>query len=339
MAFSSYLTEYAGLPVFEYRPADRADDPLAMLAALRDPAAYAWLLADHGGTETSKEHGGVDGYFGRFAAEPTAPEVTAVVVGNISDTMNVSNSDPVRDALVAHAPRLTGLRSLFFADLTFQDSEVSWMRHGDLGPLLDALPGLERFAVRGTGGLSLEVDGHPALRSLTLQGGGLPAGLARQVLAARLPNLEHLELWIGVPDYDGDTDPEVLAPLLNGEVHTGVRSLGLRNAQYTDRWVEAVAASPVLGRLEVLDLSEGTLTDKGAQILLDTPGFRELERLDLHHHYMSEDMEQRVAEVFAAAGVTVDVSEREEPEDDEEWEDGDDDEEEWEYRYYPSVTE
>ncbi|MDE3720680.1 STM4015 family protein [Nocardiopsis sp. N85] len=337
MTFNSHLTEFAGLPVFEYRPTRRADDPLATLAALRDPGAFAWLLRDSRGTETEEASGGVEGYFGRFAAETAAGTVTALVVGYLPETISTGHSQPVRDALVACAPRLTGLRSLFFADLTYEDCEVSWMNHGDLGPLLAAFPGLERFAVRGTGGLGLSVDGHPALRSLTLQGGGLPADLARQVLAGDYPALEHLELWLGVENYGGDTSPDHLAPLLNGEVHTGVRSLGLRNAQYTDRWVRALADAPVLGRLEDLDLSMGTLTDQGAQVLLDTPGFRELRRLDLHHHYMSEDMEKRVLEAFTAAGVAIDVSQREEPDDDdEEWED---DEDGWTYRYYPSVTE
>ncbi|WP_306369488.1 STM4015 family protein [Nocardiopsis sp. CC223A] len=345
--FTTHLTEYAGLPVFEYHTQDTADDPLAVLAALRTPQSFAWRLGDDDGSETSEDRGGVDGYFGRFAAEAAAPAVTALVVGSIWETINVSRSAPVRDALVAHAPRLTGLRSLFFADLTYEDSEVSWMNHGDLGPVLAALPGLERFAVRGTGGLGLNVDGHPALRSLTLQGGGLPAKLVRQVLASRYPALEHLELWIGVPNYGGTTTPADLAPLLNGEVHTGIRSLGLRNALRTDHWVRAVADAPVLGRLEELDFSEGTLTDEGAQILLDTPGFRELESLDLHHHYMSEETQARVADSFTAAGVRIDVSGRLEPRgeagEDEEWEDEEEAaewaEEQWRDRYYPSVTE
>ncbi|MGQ4267940.1 STM4015 family protein [Nocardiopsis changdeensis] len=344
--FNSYLTEFAGLPVFEYRPQDTTADPLAVLAALRTPGAYAWRLADDDGSETSKDRGGVGAYFERFAAESAAPEVTALVIGNIQDTINVNDSATVRDALVAQAPRLTGLRSLFFADLTYSDSEVSWLNHGDLGPVLDALPGLERFAVRGTGGMALAVDGHPALRSLVLQGGGLPAELTRRVVAGHYPNLEHLELWIGVPDYGGDTTPEDLAPLLNGEVHTGVRSLGLRNAQYTDRWVRALADSAILERLEELDLSKGTLTDAGARVLLDVPGFRELRRLDLHHHYMSEDMERLVLETFTAAGVETDVSEREEPDDDydeddedEEYDPEDDEDEDWTLRYYPAVGE
>ena len=329
--FDHHLTEFAGLPVFEYRMQGAEQDPSAVLAALRTPKAYAWRLSDDGGYGTSSEYEGIEEYFGRFSAESAAPEVAALVIGNF-DALMGTDSRLVRDMLVAQAHRLTGVRSLFFADLTYEESEVSWLSHGDLGPLLTAFPSLERLAVRGTGDMALSVDGHPALRSLVLQGGGLPAVLARRVVAGDYPALEHLELWLGVSDYGGDTTPGDLAPVLDGKAHTGVRSLGLRNAEKTDVWVRALADAPLLDRLENLDLSMGTLTDEGARILLDAAGFRELNRLDLHHHYMTEGMEKRVLEAFSAAGVEIDASGREEPHDSS-------DEYEWRSRYYPSVTE
>ncbi|CAL9525968.1 hypothetical protein SUDANB121_03952 [Nocardiopsis dassonvillei] len=315
MTFNTHLTEYAGLPVFEFRSREamaagrQEADPLAMLAAARTPGAYAWRLSDSEGVEGGDRKSALR-YYERFCAEVDPAAVAALVVGNVHETMDVADADPVRDALLACAPRWTGLRSLFYADLTYDEAEASWLEHGDLSAIPEALPRLERLGIRGTISLSLPVREHRSLRSLTLQGGGLPASLAREVLASDYPALEHLELWLGVLHYGGDTTPEDLAPLLNGEVHTGVRSLGLRNAEETDTWVRAVAGSPVLERLEALDLSEGTLTDEGARILLDAPGFRNLRRLDLHHHAMSEGMEQRVREAFTAAGVELDVSER-----------------------------
>ncbi|CAL9526024.1 hypothetical protein SUDANB121_03953 [Nocardiopsis dassonvillei] len=326
MTFNAHMTEFAGLPVFEYRspegmaaqrrwaeehPSGRrdTDDPLALLAALRTPESFAWRLRDAEGWEP-REGDFVLRYYERFCSEVPPESVSALVVGNVEETIDMDDPGPVRDALLACAPRWTGLRSLFYADLTYHEYEASWLRNEDMAAVLAAFPHLERLGVRGTGDMSLAVEEHPALRSLTLQGGGLPAGLAGQVLASRYPALEHLELWLGMENYGGTTTPEDLAPLLNGEVHTGVRSLGLRNAEETDTWVRAVADSPVLERLEVLDLSEGTLTDEGAQVLLDTPGFRGLERLDLHHHFMTEETEQRVREAFTAAGVGIDVSGR-----------------------------
>ncbi|MEU0491013.1 STM4015 family protein [Nocardiopsis sp. NPDC006139] len=326
MAFNEHVTEYGGLPVFEYRSpegmaAQRAwtekyprghremTDPLSMLVALRTPEAYAWRLRDSEGWEP-REGEFVTRYYERFCSEVPPEKVSALVVGNYEETMDMDEPELIRDALLACAPRWTGLRSLFYADLTYEEYEASWFTHGDLSAIPAAFPRLERLTIRGTGELSLPVEEHRSLRSLGLQGGGLPAALVEQVLASRYPALEHLDLWLGIENYGGDTTPRVLAPLLNGEVHAGVRSLGLRNAEDTDLWVRTMADAPVLERLEALDFSMGTLTDEGAQILLDVPGFRGLSRLDLHHHYMSEEMEARVVEAFTAAGVRVDASER-----------------------------
>ncbi|SHJ06809.1 hypothetical protein SAMN05421803_103332 [Nocardiopsis flavescens] len=318
MTFNTHLTEYAGLPVFGYRSREGmaaagrgGADPLAMLAAAGDPGAYAWRLSDEEGDEPRDGGDFVLRYYERFCADVEPASVAALVVGNVEETIDVADPGPVRDALLACAPRWTGLRSLFYADLTYEEAEVSWIEHGDLSGLLDAFPGLERLGIRGTGDTSLAVEEHRSLRSLTLEGGGLPPGLVKQVLASRYPALEHLELWLGVEGYGGTTSAEDLAPLLEGRVHTGIRSLGLRNAEDTDTWVRTVAGSAVLERLEVLDLSMGTLTDAGAEVLLGTPAFRGLRRLDLHRHFMTAETERRLAEAFTAAGVETDVSGRE----------------------------
>jgi hypothetical protein len=229
------------------------------------------------------------------------------------ETFSVQCPDPVKRALLEVAPDLTGLRSLFYCDVTYEQIEVSWLELGDMAPVLDALPRLTEFAVRGTGGMSLHVPRHGALRRLTLQGGGLSGKLAREVVSSGLPVLEHLELWLGVEDYGGDTAPEDLAPVLSGEAFPALRSLGLRNAEETDLWVPLLADSPLTAKLHTLDLSLGTLTDKGAQILLEAPVFRSLRRLDLHHHYLSEETAERVRAAFTGAGVDVDLSDRGEP--------------------------
>ncbi|MFD6096727.1 STM4015 family protein [Nocardiopsis flavescens] len=327
MTFRAHLTELGGLPVFEYRspeavaaqhtwteehPRGRREttDPLPLLAALRTPGAFAWRLRDSEGWESQEGGDFVLRYYERFCSEVPPASVAALVVGNVEETFDIAEPDQVRDALLACAPRWAGLRSLFYADLTYDEYEASWFEHGDLSGLLDAFPGLERLGIRGTGELSLPVERHASLRSLTLEGGGLPRALAEQVLASRYPALEHLELWLGVEGYGGTTAPDDLAPLFEGRVHTGVRSLGLRNAEDTDTWVRALAESPLLDRLESLDLSEGTLTDAGAETLLGTPAFRGLRRLDLHHHFMTAETEKRLAEALTAAGVETDTSDR-----------------------------
>jgi hypothetical protein len=67
----------------------------------------------------------------------------------------------------------------------------------------------------------------------------------------------------------------------------------------------------VLARLEELDLSLGALGDEGAAALLAGQPLTHLKRLDLHHHFMSEDMMQRLW--AALPGVEVNLDEQEVP--------------------------
>ncbi|MFL1437999.1 STM4015 family protein, partial [Nocardiopsis protaetiae] len=271
-------------------------------------------------------------YFASFVEEADTSLVRAMVIGPAGSSETQEPGTPARDALVEHGAAFTGLEALFIGDIVAEESEISWIHQPDLAPVLAAFPGLTEFAVRGTGDpymheksqLGLDIGRHDALRSLTVQSGGLPARIARGIDASELPELENLELWLGVEDYRGDTTPDDLARTLSGEAFPRLNHLGLLNAQYTDQWVRALADAPVVERVRSLDLSMGTLTDEGAQVLLDAPVFRGLGRLDLEHHYMSEEMEARVRAAFAEAGVEVHI-------DDRQFQDG-----EW---LYPSVTE
>jgi hypothetical protein len=316
-----HLSEFGGLPVFEYvsptgmaSPQDRYGrnpnpDALARLAALRTVQDYAWWL----GVDSFEPEEDFREYFDSFVEEADTARVRAMVIGSSGSSETEEPGTPGRDALVAHAAAFTGLESLFIGDVTAEEQEISWIHQPDLAPVLAALPWLTEFAVRGTGDpymhkasqLGLDIGRHEALRSITVESGGLPARVSRGIDAAELPALENLELWLGVDDYRGDTTPDDLARTLSGEAFPQLNHLGLRNAEDTDRWVRALADAPVLGKVRSLDLSMGTLTDKGAQVLLDTPVFRELGRLDLEHHYMSEEMETRLREAFTEAGVEV----------------------------------
>ncbi|WP_435109359.1 STM4015 family protein [Nocardiopsis synnemataformans] len=317
MTFHDHLTEFAGLPVASYPEARRLEEHGETTApgvrsperdGLADPGSVAWLFDEYGIPEVPREH--LESFL-EFVGAPAS--VRALVVGGLVDGFEVESSDAVRDALAEAAPRLPGLRSLFYADLICDECEASWIRHGDLSPLVTAFPGLTGFAVRGTTRLSLEALEHDGLHRLTLQGGGLPGRLAREVASARLPALEHLELWLGMEDYGGDTTAQDLAPVLSGEAFPGLRSLGLRNAEHTGAWVRVLAEAPVTSRLHTLDLSLGTLRDEDVPVLLESPVFRGLGKLDLHHHYLSEEAEKEVRAAFTGAGVEVDLSDREGP--------------------------
>ncbi|MGP4022637.1 STM4015 family protein [Actinomadura sp. 3N407] len=337
---AGFEAEEQGLPRPDALPPDEA-----FAAAKAGPGAFAWRLQlmPFGEEEDFRTH------LGRFIAEIDTAAVTALIVGNCWDPALANDHvDAVRDVLTEYAGAFPALRALFFGEVTREETDrLSWIAQTDVSPLLAAFPGLREFIVRGAdemtfGGswgtftLAWNVPRHDELRRLTFETHRLDPAVVRGVLSSDLPALEHLELYLGSADGDG-ASPEDLAPLLAGAAFPALTSLGLRNGQDTDALVAALADAPVTGRLSVLDLSLGTLTDKGAQILLDTPVFLDLDRLDLHYHHMSEEMTERLRGRFTEAGVGVDVGERQELE---EYEDEDEDDE---YEYgeepiYPAIA-
>ena len=63
-------------------------------------------------------------------------------------------------------------------------------------------------------------------------------------------------------------------------------------------------------QIETLDLSMGTLTDAGGALLLEAvPKFPNIKTLDVHYHYMSDEMEEKLKNL----PICVDVSEQNEP--------------------------
>lgn len=68
----------------------------------------------------------------------------------------------------------------------------------------------------------------------------------------------------------------------------------------------ALADAPVVDRLESLDLSLGTLGDEGMAALLAGRPLTHLRKLDLHHHFLSNEMIARLR--AALPGVDIDLS-------------------------------
>ncbi|RKS05728.1 hypothetical protein DFP74_1336 [Nocardiopsis sp. Huas11] len=339
-----HLTEFAGLPVVEFPSRSNADHPSPGLpSALADPAAVAWRLrVDMWATDDEEPF---EDYFRRFLAEVDTGRIGALVIGAWDYAFETTPPTVVRDLLVAHADRFPALRSLFFGDITDEELHISWIGQEDLSPVLTAFPLLTEFTARGGQNLRLHVAEHTCLRRLGLETGGLAAETARDVVTSRLPELEHLELVLGMRNYGCGTDPHVLAEVLSGRAFPRLRSLGLRSTEATDTWVRALAEAPLLPRLRALDLSLGTLTDRGARVLMDTPAFYGLERLDLHHSFLSEGVREELRAAFAAHGTELDLSH---PQDlDDSFESGEDREEDetWEefldavQPYYPAVGE
>ncbi|MEV7804848.1 STM4015 family protein [Microbispora sp. NPDC088329] len=268
--------------------------------AVPDPTAVAWALADELSPGDGKESG----------LEQELRQLLDTVDGGLIESITVTGYG-ARNApafLAANADRLPRLRSVFLGFVSAEAWEISWVQQGDITPLLEAFPRLERLDVRGSEGLTLRPVRHERLRVLRFECGGLPAEVVRAVGVGDLPALEHLELWLGVPDYGGDSSVADLAPILSGERLPALRRLGLCDSPAQDEIAAAVAAAPVVARLEELSLAMGALTDIGAEALLGGQPLTHLRRLDLHHHFLGEPMMAMIA--ASLPDVDVDLSER-----------------------------
>jgi hypothetical protein len=212
---------------------------------------------------------------------------------------------PVMELIVAHADRFPALRALFLADVVGEECEVSWLRMCDITPVLEALPSLEEFTVRGCGqeGLGLRPLRHTALKSLRFESGGLSGEVVRAVAASELPALERLDLWFGSSWYGGDATVDDIRPVLSGGVFPRLRHLGLQNSEIQDEIATAVASAPVVAQLETLALSMGTLSDAGGEALLTGQPLNHLSTLDLRHHYLTDPVLDRVRSACAPAVV------------------------------------
>ncbi|WP_328744280.1 STM4015 family protein [Streptomyces sp. NBC_00285] len=244
--------------------------------------------------------------FARFCATVDTTRVRALIVGAWQEAYDTDPS-AVIEALLAARDDFPALRALFLGDMVMEECEISWINQTDVTPLLAGFPALEEFGVRGGSGLGFTALNHPALRRLVVETGGLPAAVVRGIGAGDLPALEELDLWLGTSDYGGDSEAADLEPILSGARLPRLRHLGLRNSELQDAVAAAVAAAPVLARLEVLDLSMGVLTDEGAIALLDGGSLTHLKKLDLHHHYLSKPVEDRVRQTLETEGVEVDL--------------------------------
>ncbi|WP_329009917.1 STM4015 family protein [Micromonospora rifamycinica] len=292
----SHMSSFAGMPVVSFTPGMTLPD---------DPSAVAWRLEVEDFEAEPEEFAAL---VTALRAEVPGEAVRALVIGEWGSAYE--RALPV-DLLADAAKDWTALRAVFLADLVSEQCEISWLTHGDLTPLLTAYPELDTLWVRGANELTLRPVRHTGLRELGFQTGGLPAEVTRAVGDCDLPALRRLDLWLGRQDYGGDTGTDDLAAILAGDRLPALRHLAVCNAEFADLVAQAVATAPVVARLEVLDLSMGVLTDPGAEALLAGQPLTHLRRLDLHHHFLSPEVAQRLTD--ALPGVQVDLDDPQSP--------------------------
>jgi hypothetical protein len=244
-----------------------------------------------------------------FAQTSLATNVQEMIIG-LWETDGSSNQLIIHK-LVALKETFTQLRALFIGDIQSVETEISWIQQSDVSPLWAAYPDLEHFQVRGGNHLSLGTLNHAHLKTLIIEAGGLPPNVIQEVSNAQLPDLEHLEIWLGSDSYGFDSKIEDFETIINGGKFPKLNYLALKNSIIQDEIAIKIAHSTILDQIEILDLSMGLLSDVGAQALLDSPKVKNLKFLNVERNYMSDKMAKKIK----ALGTKVKVTGQKTPDD------------------------
>ena len=240
--------------------------------------------------------------------DPDLPGLKEIIIGNWGGAWE-EDCQALLDGIVENADRFANVERLFVGDMDYEECEVSWIMQGDYSRLWAALPGLKALTIKGSMDLVLGEIVHEGLESLTIICGGLPSDVIESIQNARLPKLKKLLLYIGVDNYGFDGDADTIRELLDKADFPELTYLGIADSEIQDELTEVVLASKFMGQITSLDLSCGTLSDKGGKLLLEKlPAFPNVKKLDVHHNYLSVGM----IEDLEGLSIEVDASEREE---------------------------
>ena len=215
-----------------------------------------------------------------------------------------NSAQSIIDGLVENKDKFAGIKSLFVGDMDYEECEVSWIEQADYGALWAAMPQLEKLTVKGGTNLSLGNIQHENLKCLEIICGGLPKEVLAAIGAAKLPELEKLSLYIGVDDYGFDGGLDDIVSMLEKSDFPKLKELGILDSEIQDEIAEEVVKCKYMSQIHTLDLSCGTLTDKGGTALLEAlPSYSNIKEVNLEYHYMSGDMMKKLKGLQADVNV------------------------------------
>lgn len=222
--------------------------------------------------------------------DPDFPTLKEIQIGDWGDAWE-DDCQELIDKIVEQKDRFSHIERLFFGDMDYESCEVSWIMQGNYSALWAAMPQLKSLTIKGSMELELGEICHENLEELTIICGGLPQYVIESIRDAKLPNLKKLLLYIGVDDYGFDGDVDTIKDLLEKAEFPKLTYLGLTDSEIQDEITELVLNSKFIGQLETLDLSMGSLTDQGANLLLQKlPSYPNVKVLDVHYNYLSDGM-------------------------------------------------
>ncbi len=233
---------------------------------------------------------------------------------------NKSVQDVV-DLLVEKKYLLKNLQALFVGEycetynVKYQTSKLDIC---SIYPLLKAYPCLELLHIRGrlveedilknnsqlleirsSTGSSIVPDKqikHDNLKTLIIEAAEISEKNLTKICNLSLPSLEYFELWLGRRKHY-HINLDILAPILSGKSFPNLLFLAIRGTANTSEIAQAIAKSPILNKLRVLELTDGNLTNVGAITLLKTPAVNRLHTLDVSGNRINPGMLEQLSQL------------------------------------------
>jgi uncharacterized protein (TIGR02996 family) len=225
--------------------------------------------------------------------------------------LSVPMLDAQTAAILAEAPALRLLRTLLIEDVgdapdpyaplagatnlgnVRQLTVINDPLEGDVAELVAALPRLEELSLLAYG---LDPSRTFALRSLenlrylhVAEASNYPI----RELAAN-PALGKLEVLLLVPPgLEEDEQPYLRLAAVRALVRSknlpALKNLTLHRSDMGDAGCREIADSGILGRIDILDLTHGCITDEGARILAGAKHYKHLEQLIVVDNRLTEE--------------------------------------------------
>lgn len=209
------------------------------------------------------------------------------------------------EKLIGFKSSFSHLKHLFVGDIYFDEVKMlSDIIQTDYSNFYQHFPNLESFGVRGTKDLVLGKIKLLKLKRLIVEAAGLQKKTIQDICNSDLPNLEHIDIWLGNRHGNSNIEPEDLMPILNNKFPK-LKYLGLKNYDKQDDLVKILNGAKVLKNLEVLDISMSVLTDEGAQALYHNDDLLQLKYINCRYHYISEEWQAKLSTKFANQNINL----------------------------------
>ncbi|MCP3923754.1 MAG: hypothetical protein GY714_14325 [Desulfobacterales bacterium] len=190
------------------------------------------------------------------------------------------------------------LKDICMGDLSGDtDYFIKDVIHCDYTPLFKAYPELETFITVGSADLILKPIKSKKLKKLKLTGTFIDQRIIKNIAKSSLPELEHLELDLGTwsSQSQGGIQPlrevgiEDIEDLMTKDLFPKLTRLGFRGSDISNEIMKSLKDASIINQLEVIDLSLGTLTEKGVNEFIKSDLLKGLKQLNIEKNYISAE--------------------------------------------------